>query len=132
MEYQYKIGDTKMLAINSLAVPVVTYTLYVEPEYDSKGKFTEKSWSCWIAIIHHRKTNARFWLELKLGIIQFEISCKTTTFGLANYRETSSNWVLNLVESLNRHRNLQSVINESMIFWNEVRDIRAEHHFGGV
>ena len=90
-------------AINTLAIPVVTYSFNIINWTISDIKKIDvkirKLMTC--NRMHHPKADVdRLYIPRKeggRGMIQLELSLKTTTIGLQKYLETSTDWMLQLV-----------------------------------
>ena len=102
-------------AINTLAIPVVTYsfniinwTLSDIKKIDVKIR---KLMTC--NRMHHPKADVdRLYIPRKAGgrgMIQLELSLKTTTIGLQKYLETSKDWMLQLVNIHEQGKKMHSI-----------------------
>ena len=129
----------KVLAINSLAVPVATYSYNVlnwnMSELKNIDRKIRKLLSC--NRMHHPKADVdRLYLPRAQGgrgLIQFELAYKTTTIGLAKYLEISNDWMLKLVENHERRKKLHSIIKESKKFAIDlVQDTQTEQPEGST
>ena len=112
-------SKNRITAINTLAIPVVTYSFSIInwnlsdlKKLDAKIR---KQFTC--HRLHHPKSDVdRLYVQRKAGgrgMIQLELSYKTSVIGLNQYLDTTNDWMLQLV---NRHKNskkLHSVIKES-------------------
>ena len=109
-------------AINTLAIPVVTYsfnivnwTLSDIKKIDTKIR---KLMSC--NRMHHPKADVdRLYIPRKdggRGLIQLELSLKTATIGLQRYLETTKDWMLQLVNTHEETKRMHSVKKESSKF----------------
>ena len=109
-------------AINTLAIPVVTYsfnivnwTLSDMKKIDTKIR---KLMSC--NRMHHPTADVdRLYIPRKdggRGLIQLELSVKTATIGLQRYIETTKDWMLQLVNTNEETKRMHSVKKESSKF----------------
>ena len=112
-------SKNRITAINTLALPVVTYSFNIInwnlceiKRIDTKIR---KLFTC-NRMLHPKSDVDRLYLPRNKGgrgMIQIELSYKTSTIGLSNYLDNTEDWMLQLV---NRHENskkLHSVTKES-------------------
>ena len=116
----------KLEAINTLAVPVVTYsyniinwTLQELAKLDTK---TRKFLTMYK--MHHPKSDEdRLYLprtEGGRGLIQLELSYKTTTIGLDKYLQETQDTLLHFVKDHDDGKSLYSISRQSMKFSREL------------
>ena len=112
-------SKNKIQALNTLAVPVVTYSFNVIDwnlsdiqRMDTKTRKLLTS-----NRMHHPKADVdRIYLARKKGgrgLIQLALAYKTTTIGLYTYLNTTSDWMLELVRKHDSCKNLHSVKKEA-------------------
>ena len=109
-------------AINTLAIPVVTYSFIIVnwtlsdiTKIDTKIR---KLMSC--NRMHHPKADVnRLYIPRKdggRGLIQLELSLKTATIGLQRYLETTKDWMLRLVNTHEEAKRMHLIKKESSKF----------------
>ena len=98
-------------AINTLAIPVVTYSfnIFNWTPSDIKKMDTKIRKLITCNRMHHPKADVdRLYIPRKeggRGLIQLELSLKTTTIGMQKYLETAKDWMLKLVHNHEQRKN---------------------------
>ena len=108
--------------INTSAIPLVTFSLNIvnwTPSYIKKmDTKIRKLMTC--NRMHHPKADVdRSYIprnEGGRGMIQLELSLKTTTIGMQKYLETTKDWMLQLVHNHEQRKKLHSIMKESTKF----------------
>lgn len=111
-------SQNRIMAINNLAIPVVQYsfnilnwTLNDIRQMDSKTRKLLSKYK-----MHHPKADVdRLYIPRKeggRGLIQLELSYKTTTIGLLTYMETTNDWMIKLVKQHENRKKKYSIIKE--------------------
>ena len=119
-------SKNRIEAINSLAIPVVQYSFNILnwnlselQRLDTKTRKLMTSNK-----MHHPKADIdRLYLPRSIGgrgMIQIELSYKTTTIGMSTYLNTSKDWMLALVLQHEREKKLHSITKESQKFAREL------------
>ena len=111
-------SKNKITAINSLAVPVVVYSFNIVSwnlsELRKLDAKIRKRFTC--HRMHHPKSDVdRLYVprnQRDRGMIQLEMSYKTTAIGLAEYLDNSDDWMLQLVNLHENTKKLHSVFKE--------------------
>ena len=127
-------SKNRVTAINTLAIPVVTYSFNIInwnmreiQKLDTKIRklLTMNN-------MHHPKADVeRLYLPRSSGgrgIVQLELSYKTTTIGQYRYLNLSQDWMLKLVLEHENRKKLHSVVKEAIKFGNEL-DVNLESEF---
>ena len=117
---------SRIEAINTLAIPVVAYSFNIINRTISDIKKIDvkirKLMTC--NRMHHPKADVdRLYIPRKeegRGMIQLELSLKTTTIGLQKYLETSKDWMLQLVNIHEQGKKMHSIKKESNKFASEL------------
>ena len=119
-------SKNRITAINTLAIPVVTYSFNVINWNLSELKNLDAKIRKQLTSnrMHHPKSDVdRLYIPRKdggRGMIQLELSYKTSTIGLHHYLESTNDWMLQLVYSHENGKKLHSVIKESRKFAQEL------------
>ena len=106
-------------AINSLAIPVVTYSFNVINWSVSEIKKVDTKIRKLLTMhrMHHPKADVdRLYLPRKdggRGMIQLELSLATSTIGVCEYLENTKDWMLKLVLKHERSKKLYSIPKEA-------------------
>ena len=115
-------SKNKITAINSLAVPVVIYSFNIvnwnPSELRKLDTKIRKRFTCH-RMIHPKSDVDRIYVPRNQGgrgMIQFEISYKTTTIGLAEYLDNSDDWMLQRANPHENTKKLHSIFKESAKF----------------
>ena len=111
-------SKNKITAIDSLAIPVVIYSFNIVnwnlSELRKLDAKIRKRFTC--HRMHHPKSgDDRLYVPRNKGgrgMIQLEVSYKTTTIGLAEYLGNSDDWTLQLVNLHENTKKLHSVFKE--------------------
>ena len=128
-------SKNKITAINSLAVPVVVYSFNIvnwnHSELRKLDAKSRKRFTC--HRMHHPKSDVdRLYVPRNQGgrgMIQLEMSYKTTTIGLAEYLDNSDDWMLQLVNLHENTKKLHSVCKESATLSHQLDlEINNENH----
>ena len=109
----------RITAINTLAIPVVTYSFNIInwnlrelKKIDTKIR---EQLTC--GRMHHPKSDVdRLYMPRSKGgrgMIQLELSYKTSTVGLSQYLRNSQDWMIKLVTSHENTKKLHSIIKDS-------------------
>ena len=117
----------KLEAINTLAVPVVTYsfdiinwTLQELAKLDTKTRRFLTTYK-----MHHPKSDVdRLYLPITeggRGLIQLELCYKSTAIGLDKYLQETQDTILHLVEDPDDRKSLHSINRQSVKFSRELR-----------
>ena len=125
-------SKNKLTAINTLAIPVVTYSFNVinwnlreQKKIDTKIR---KQLTC--SRMHHPKSDVdRLYVPRSKrgrGMIQLELSHKTSTIGLLQYLDLTNDWMLQLVRVHENSKRSHSIVKESRKFSQEL-DIENEN-----
>ena len=109
-------------AINTLAIPVVTYSFNIVnwtlSDIKKMDTRIRKLMTC--NRMHHPKADIdRLYIprtEGGRGMIQLELSLKTTTIGIQKHLETTKDWMLQLVNIHEQSKKLHSIKKESTKF----------------
>ena len=120
-------STNKLEAINTLAVPVVTYsfdiinwTLQELAKLDTKTRRFLTAYK-----MHHPKSDVdRLYLPITeggRGLIQLELCYKSTTIGLDKYLQETQDTILHLVEDPDDRKSLHSINRQSVKFIRELR-----------
>ena len=113
-------------AINTLAIPVLTYSSNIvnwrRSEIKKRDTKIRKLMTC--NRKHHPKADVdRLYIprnERGRGMIQLELSLETTTIGMQKYLKTTKDWMLQLVHNHEQRKKLHSSKNESNKFATEL------------
>ena len=119
-------AKNRIKAINTLAIPVITYSFNIVnwnmSEIRKIDRKIRKLLTC--NGMHHPKADTdRLYLPRReggRGLIQLELTYKTTTIGLHQYLEHSKDWMLKLVKEHENTKKLHSVTCESRQFAREL------------
>ena len=125
-------SKNKLTAINTLAIPVVTYSFNVInwnlrelKKIDTKIR---KQLTC--NRMHHPEPDVdRLYVPRSKGgrgMIQLELSYKTSTIGLLQYLDLTNDWMLQLVRVHDNSKRSHSIVKESRKFSQEL-DIENEN-----
>ena len=125
-------SKNKLTAINTLAIPVVTYSFNVINWNLSELKKIDtkirKQLTC--NRMHHPKSDVdRLYVPRSKGgrgMIQLELSYKTSTIGLLQYLDLTNDWMLQLVRVHENSKRSPSIVKESRKFSQEL-DIENEN-----
>ena len=116
----------RIQAINSLAVPVVQYSFnIINWNLSDLQRMDTKTRKLMTANrMHHPKADIdRIYLPRKeggRGLIQLEMSYKTTTTGLDTYIQNNYDWMIQLVNQHERNKKLHSVTKEAQRYRREL------------
>ena len=116
----------RIQAINSLAVPVVQYSFnIINWNLSDLQRMDTKTRKLMTANrMHHPKADIdRIYLPRKeggRGLIQLEMSYKTTTIGLDTYIQNNYDWMIQLVNQHERNKKLHSVTKEAQRYRREL------------
>ena len=116
----------KLEAINTLAVPVVTYSCnIINWTLQELAKLDTKTWKFLTTYkMHHPKSDVdKLFLrttEGGRGLIQLELSFKTTTIGLDKYLQEMQDTLLHLVKDHDDKKSLYSISRQSVKFSGEL------------
>ena len=113
-------------AINTLAIPVVTYSFNIVnwtlSDIKKMDTRIRKLMTC--NRMHHPKADIdRLYIPRTEGgrrMIQLELSLKTTTIGIQKYLETTKDWMLQLVHIHEQSKKFHSIKKESTKFAKEL------------
>ena len=119
-------SKNRITAVNTLAIPVVTYSFSIINwnmsdlrKIDTKIR---KQLTC--NRMHHPKSDVdRLYIQRKSGgrgMIQLELSYKTSVIGLRQYLDTTNDWMLQLVNRHEHSKKLHSILKESDHFSQEL------------
>ena len=119
-------SKNRITAMNTLAIPVVTYSFNVVnwnlKELKKLDTKIRKQLTC--NRRHHPKSDvARLYIPRRRGgrgMIQLELSYKTSTIGLCKYLENTQDWMLKLVNLHEQNKKLHSITKESHKFSREL------------
>ena len=122
----YLNSANRIEAINTLAISVVTYSFNIVnwTQSDVKKMDTKirKLMTC--NRMHHPKADVdRLYIlqnEGGRGMIQLELTLKTTTISMKKYLETTKDWMLQLVHNHDQRKKLHSMKKESTKFATEL------------
>ena len=123
----------RIAAINSLAIPVITYSMNIINWQinDIKKLVTKTRKFLTMYGIHHPKTDVdRLYLprnEGGRGLIQIELTYKITTAGLETYLRESNDRMMKLVLEHEKKKKLYSVTKEAAKFRQELGIDQTEH-----
>lgn len=113
-------------AINTLAVPVVQYSFNVinwnMSELQQMDRKTRKLFTA-NRMLHPKADVERLYLPRKeggRGLIQLQLSYKTTTIGMNHYLEFTNDWMMQLVRRHEHNKKLHSISKEALKFENEL------------
>ena len=115
-------AKNKLEAINTLAIPVVSYSFNVVnwnlEEIKRKDRKIRKLMT--LNRMHHPKADvSRMYLPKKeggRGMINLQVTYKTTTIGLNSYLESSEDRMLHAVLQHEKKKKLHSLVKESREF----------------
>lgn len=120
-------SKNRITAINTLALPVVTYSFNIInwnlselKRLDSKIR---KQLTC-NRMLHPKSDVDRLYLPRNIGgrgMIQLELSYKTSTIGLSSYLNNTPDWMLQIVCRYENSKKLHSVTKESAKFSRELQ-----------
>ena len=114
-------------AINSLAIPVVTYSFNIINWQMQEIRRMDSKIRKLMTIhrMHHPKADVdRIYIPRNnggRGLLQLELSYKTTTIGLKRYLENTVDWTLKLVHQHESNKKLYSVVKEGTKFSTELK-----------
>ena len=127
-------SKNRITAINTLALPVATYSFnIIDWNLNDIKRMDVKIRKLLTANnMHHPKADVdRLYLPRNKGgrgMIQLEMSYKTSTIGLNRYFEQSQDWIMNLVLSHERNKTLHSVVKEARKYCLEI-DLNIDKEF---
>ena len=127
-------SKNRVTAINTLAIPVVSYSFNIInwnlSELMKLDTKIRKQFTC--HKMHHPKSDKdRLYVPRSKGgrgLIQLELSYKTSTLGLSQYLDQTNDWMLQLVNLHENSKKLHSVIKESEKFYRELNLERQENN----
>ena len=118
-------SKNRIEAINTLAVPVVQYSYNIinwnPPDIQRMDIKTRKLFTS-SNMLHPKADVDRLYLPRSKGgrgLIQLEMSYKTTTIGMKQYLELKDDWMLKLVSRHERNKKLHSIYKKSQKFEDE-------------
>ena len=119
-------AKNKISAINSLAVPIISYSFtivnWTDAEIIQIDRKTRKLLTCHGA--HHPKADVdRLYLKRAdggRGLLQIEITNKITVIGMQEYLESSSDWMMGCVAEFEKKKKLYSISAKSEKFKSEL------------
>ena len=117
----------KIMAINSLAIPIVTYgnniPYWAMPEIKRLGGKVRKLLT--INIMHHPKADVDRQYTRRpdggKGLLQLELMYKTTPIGLQPHLDSTQDWMLQLVNRHEKTKKVHSVSCQSRKFESELQ-----------
>ena len=113
-------------AINSLAIPVVTYSFTITNWTLTKIKkvVTKIRKLLTIQGMHHPKSDVnRLYLPCKeggRGIVQLELSLKTSIIAIDTYLNNTNGWVLKLAKKHEQNKRIYSITSDAKKYLNEI------------
>ena len=129
-------SKNRISAINTLAIPVITYSFHIINWSISDIKRLDRKIRKLMTAnsMHHPKSDIdRLYIPRSnggRGLTQLELSYKTATIGLYRYLHLSSDWMMKMVLNHTRDRKLYSVVKEAKKFAREL-DIDLEEEREG-
>ena len=119
-------SKNRIEAINTLAIPVVQYSFNIInwnlPDLQRMDRKTRKLLTA-NKMLHPKSDVDRLYMPRSMGgrgLIQIELSYKTTTVGMKEYLECCNDWMLRLVYQHESTKKLHATIKEAEKFLNEL------------